>query len=208
MLLPACLLTYLGLITPREPFPVLLFYLAAQLLVSVAFAVTTHRIILLGLDLPAWTTLTWSTRETRFLCWALISGTLLAVSVVPLSLRGHIESPLIWALLAPTQVIAFTLGARLSLMLPAIAVGESTRLGAVWDLSRGLGLQVVCALALPFFGFTGLWLLVPEDTASMELTTVQVLLGLIGGLTTAFEITVLSVCYRELKSRAAARAAA
>src|SRR5262245_60991384 len=208
LLLPICLQTFLGLITPREPVPLLLLWVAAQLSVSVALAVTAHRIILLGLDLPAWAAVSWSERETRFLGWALVSGGLMAVSVLPLSIRELIESPLIWMLTTPVQVMAFILGTRLSLMLPAIAVGDSATPGAAWALSRGSSLQVVFALALPFFAFEGLWLLVPEDAALLELTTVQVLLGLVGGLTTTFEITVLSVCYRELKSRQGAPAAA
>jgi hypothetical protein len=204
LLLPACVLTYLALIKPEDPFYVRVLYSAAECLVTVTFAVTTHRIILLRLDLPPWGALSWSKRETRFLWWWLLSGILLSISLFPLFVRNLVEPPAIWGFLAPAQVIAFFLGARLSLILPAIAIGEPSKPSEVWCLSRGNVLQVVFALAVPLFAFLGLWILVPKDAAPIEFTTIQVLIGLAGCLTTAFEITVLSVCYRELKSRAAA----
>jgi hypothetical protein len=203
-LLPACVLTYLGLIKPDDPFYVRVLYSGAECLVAVAFAVATHRIILLGLDLPPWITLSWSKRETRFLWWWLLCGILLSISLFPLFVRELIESWVIWGLVVPTQVIAFTLGARLSLILPAIAIGEPNKPRDAWRLSHRHSLQVVFALALPLFGFLGLWILVPENASLMEFSTVQVVFGLAGCLATAFEITVLSVCYRELRSRAAA----
>ena len=67
LLLPACVLTYLPLIKPEDPFYVRILYSGAECLVAVSFAVVTHRIILRGLDLPPWAALSWSKRETRFL---------------------------------------------------------------------------------------------------------------------------------------------
>jgi hypothetical protein len=59
-------------------------------------------------------------------------------------------------------------------------------------------------LGIPFFAFVGLWLAVLESAPLMSFATVRVFVGLANGITTAFELTVLSACYRELTSRAAA----
>jgi hypothetical protein len=125
----------------------------------------------------------------------------MAISILPIFAAELIEPRVIWALVIPAQIVALALGARLSLTLPAIAIGDPSELRAVWGLSRGHMVEVVVAVGLPILGLLGVTLLMPEPGAT-GLATVEVLLGLVTALMVAFQITVLSVCYRELRSRA------
>src|SRR5262245_39916188 len=206
LLLPACVLTFLGIVKPQRPFSVSVLYSFAEVVIGASFAVATHRVILLGLDLPPWTTLSWSRRETRFAVWWLATGALFAPLAALYFMHDAIESVGAKALWVIIGVATTILAVRLSLILPALAIDQYHEIRKIWSLSRGRVIHLTLALGLPTLGLTLLWLSVPEDPPAMQLATTQVLLGLASSATTVIELAVLSASYRELRRAAAAAA--
>ena len=124
-------------------------------LLSIGFlttiAVSCHRLVILGVDsLPNAWGLFWSGRETRFLGWIL---GIWIIAVTVLVVPSFLSVPLItrtlgaWLLLAVVFPFALYVGARLSLVLPATAIGQRPTLKAFWRLSRSNGWRLVLVLS-------------------------------------------------------------
>ena len=109
-------------------------------------AVSCHRLVILGVaSLPNAWGLFWSGRETRFLGW-IIAVTVLVVPYllsVPLITRT-LDA---WLLLAVVFPFALYVSARLSLVLPATAIGQRPTLKRFWRLSRSNGWRLVLVLS-------------------------------------------------------------
>ena len=185
---PSALFIALNILVTTEA-PVWLMVIAnlVSLLLQTIFAVTTHRIIVLGADaVPRWGINSWSTRETRFTLYAL--GLLLAVIIVT-SFAVAI-GPFGPLLLLPVLLV---LGSSLVLVFPAAALDEPISLAQAWQLAQGNFLPLI----------TVVWL-VPTVCA---LPMVAVLL--LGGamfllaplqiLVTVITVSALSIAYAEIK---------
>jgi len=172
------------------------------------FAVRCHRLVLLGSvegapDSP----FGWSRRETRFLFWligcylvSVLAWMLISYLVVLASnLLGFIPGIAAADLLVHLQKIQWLVTtyvlARLSLVLPAVALDHPASLIWAWRISAGNGLRLTIVVGgLP-------WILdLALDYAYLaEAGDVGWLLLLaLGVVIVAFEVSALSLCYREL----------
>ena len=152
-------------------------------------AVSCHRLVILGVDsLPNAWGLFWSWRETRFLGWVF----LLALVAVPLLLTAtfllsvSLEIPLArytrpWLYWGVYLSVVLGLLSRLSLVLPATAIGQNPTLADSWRLTRSNGWRLAL-LVIPL----ALSLAPPEELLELPvsgfalLTLIRVLLLLVG----------------------------
>ena len=157
-----------------------------QLMAHTVFAVTTHRILLLGdQSVPSWGLQSWTRRETLFLLQVL----LVSFCLVPLLLLAALPGiGILLAIGAGLLVVS-----RLSLVFPAAAVEQPLTIPEAWALSAPhqfpllLMVSVVPAL---------LGMLVSFGSTLVPVPFVASLLGL---LLTVFTITMLSLSYSEVR---------
>lgn len=172
-------------------------------------AVACHRIVLLGQGtvVNSWS-LYWSERETSFVVWILIFGTVIYVAAMLLGVIFLMSPERIFGFRTPwlgtllTFVcIAYVLG-RFSMVFPATAIDKRMAMSNSWYLTDGNGWRVAIALALPFVIATLLiWIiksLVPTAYGPIfSVLTLAVLL-----FTAVVEIAVLSFTYKYLTDSA------
>jgi hypothetical protein len=184
--------------------------IVVQALVYTLFAVTCHRVILLGDDsVPRFGLASWSARETRFFGWMIGMYLVFAVaSLIPLIVLASVLSgfsgaqadaaestqPLRWAMLAASIPGAYVM-ARLCLVLPATAVDRKVNFPWSWERTASNGWRMaVVAGALP-------WLVSIAQgalAAQSDSTIVTAAASLIGLPLLAVEVTALSLCYHTL----------
>lgn len=111
----------------------------ASLFLHTVFAITTHRIVMLGSDsIPEWGLKSWSMRETRFLGYLLLFILMISVLVA-----FAIVTPPIGPMIV--LVVAVVGGCTLTLVFPAIALEEEFTLGDAWRMAQGhIGALIVC----------------------------------------------------------------
>lgn len=122
-------------------------------IVHTVFAITTHRIILLGPDaIPKWGLNTWSKRETFF-----------ALHFVGLSL---VSVPILFLAFIPVVGWILALGlfswliGRASLVFPGIAVDQGITFKLSWELTNNRQLlMVLVVVAFPVFLMSPVYLL-------------------------------------------------
>lgn len=126
------------------------FLYGVWLLIYAVFAVSCHRIILLGADsLPNAYGLYWSARETRFLGWFILVAIIYTLLSLPLYVATLIlpgwfhDLQLSWYLLL--FLTAYIEG-RISMVLPASAVDERSSISDSWRMTQGYGLAIAVAL--------------------------------------------------------------
>jgi hypothetical protein len=122
----------------------------------VMFATACHRIILLGDNSPnnRWG-ITWSIRETRFTGWLFVLTLITTAITIPIFFAVRLASS--WAFdgyLASLPYYACVLvstfiDARLSLILPATAIGRTMSLGKSWKLTADHISSIFNALLAP-----------------------------------------------------------
>ena len=174
-------------------------------------AVPCHRLILIGLEETDNSLPGWEWRKTRFLLWTgllwigvglvfmattVASGTVIAVLLSIVFGDSDAVRNIVGVLMGSAAYLsAYYLLARFSLMLPAIATDQKIRLADAWLLGKNNGLRlmlVVCILPWALSSFLDIaW---RENSSAFEVG----LLTLLGCLTFIFEISALSLAYREL----------
>ncbi len=128
-----------------------LLFLFAHGLIFTLFAITCHRIILLGeTSVPSFGIHSWSRRETRFLGWTYVGFFYLILITMSLGMLAEIilvsfSSKLenlkgIFYLLMLTGQYVF---ARLAVLLPATAVGERHDMKWAWKLTSKNGWRLL-----------------------------------------------------------------
>ncbi len=152
-------------------------------MVQTVFAVTTHRIILLGPEaVPEWGILRWTKRETFFALHVV------ALVVIALALWTLANIPAAGWLLA-FVLILWVVG-RLSLVFPAIAIDQGVSFNYAWTLTRHHQLlMVLVVVVFPLF------LLVPFYLVSMIPYTF-VISSFLLILSNVFTVAALSVAYK------------
>ncbi len=208
LLWPVTGLTLLSLMQNywSEEWPEALYYLIRGLysVIFFVFAITIHRVILLGAkSVPKYGLNRWTYRETRFAGWAILLGlgifltTLLtdaAVSLLPeLASRGQ-AALFIWAI---TFSMIYIL-ARLIIMFPAIAVDKKNDLSWVLRITNGNGWRIAAAV-LPFpLLFAALqdllWRNVVSVVEAVILTMGSIFLYVV-------VVAALSIAYKELVNK-------
>lgn len=186
----------------------------ADFLVYVLYAVSCHRIVLLGPQSLAnrWGVY-WSGRELRFVGWSVAIGLLASLPALPLlaAMYGVSKAPgidfvnwvpelpswaITWIAYAPVLYVA----SRASLVLPATAIGRRPGLGHSWALSRHNGWRLTIALAIPGLMVSALSQLVWSGLGNPGGIVPAFILALWFCLLGAVEVTVLSVAFRRLSS--------
>ena len=121
--------------------------------VYVVFAVSTHRLYLLGPEEPhSRRTLVWGQRETRFLYL------LFALTIGPVvgAIGFLYLSPVLGLLVLLGYPVASYISARLALVLPATAIDQPLSFRDSWDLSKDQQVFVLgVVIGVPIF-FTGI----------------------------------------------------
>lgn len=187
------------------------FYVAAYTFLFVLFAVSCHRVALLNTEFAGkWAVPMWSWRETKFLYWIIIIW-LIIVSLVFFSttivlilvgslyntqlLNQPSASPYVQT---AVSVIYGYLFARMSLVLPSIAVDKQLRLKESFLLSKGNSWRLAISLSLlPLLLKAIAERLFTNDANTFE----YIMYTAIFTALLAVEITALSISYRELVSR-------
>ena len=156
-----------------------------NLVVQSVFAITTHRVMLLGDgSVPKWGLHSWTKRETYFL-----------IHVIGLALLAGLTAlfgliPLIGGLVALVLIVWIT--SRLSLVFPAIAIDQGVSFSLAWRLSKKHQLPLIVVVCV-FPVVLG----IPTILISTFALSTMVA-SLLGTLTTVFTIAALSICYREI----------
>ena len=111
-------------------------------------AISCHRLVILGVDsLPNAWGLFWSWRETRFFGWIFGIGLSAGlVTFLDIPLYGSVSQ---LAVLVVSPPIMWYVLARLSLVLPATAIGQRPTLKGSWQLSRSNGWRLALVTFLP-----------------------------------------------------------
>ncbi|MBN2466954.1 MAG: hypothetical protein JXD19_02285, partial [Deltaproteobacteria bacterium] len=180
------------------------FLFAAQILLFTIFAVTCHRLVLLGDDsVPPYGLQTWTGRETRFVGWFLelifIFVAITILLVVPLGFMGSLlgggDSQPLWFMYLFCIPGLYVLS-RLSIILPAIAIDKREDLLWAWRVSKGNGgrLFIVAGILPVLFSLIQI---IPSLYAKSLL--VHILVGLLGFVLMAVEMTALSLSYQVLR---------
>ena len=163
--------------------------LGIQLPVHTLFAITTHRVVLMGEGaVPRWGIGGWGRREISFILH-LLGLTFAAMFLMAL---GLVLPPPLAVLVAIGIAVVFS---SLSLVFPAIAVGDELDVAGAWNLAEGYRLLMVVAVCLfPFvlvLMFALLGFLVPQ--------AIYLIAPVFQGLMTIFAVTALSVAYAEIR---------
>ncbi len=186
--LPLVLLVVVGLVQqPEQSAATMLLFGLVSLLLHTWFAITTHRIVLMGESaVPRWGLNRWTLRETRFTVFAvaLFSGGLmlgLLVAIIP------VIGPVLFVALAIVGVSC------LSLVFPAIAVDDPISFTAAWEMAQGyIFTLIICVCVFPV-------------VLSLPLLALSTLAGtgpvvaLLQGMVTILTVTALSLAYSEIK---------
>ena len=157
----------------------------AGIMVQTLFAITTHRVILLGPQaVPEWGLFDWSKREMMFALY-LVSLGLILVPALLLLLVPAVG----WALFLG---LACWLVGRLSLVFPATAIDQGVSFKLSWELTRQH--QILMILVVAVFPVI---LLLPAMLLSF-LPYTFVLTSFLTTFSTVFTVAALSVAYKAI----------
>ena len=169
---------------------------ALSSLVYASFAVTCHRLVLLGNDsVPLLGVLVPGMRVLNFwLCTILLSVTLSILSVIVALPVGMIfDQP--WIPLLLVAIPALYIFSRLSLLFPAIAIDDDRIVTRAWLFSRENGLRMMALIVIPVLpGYFGHYLF--ADSESMLIGS---LIQLGGFLFAVIGIILVYLSYQELR---------
>lgn len=181
--------------------------LVVSLLLHTLFAMSCHRIILLSDEpLPRRFGIYWTMRETRFLGWVVLVGMIYMLMSFPfISAATYLRLYLppdsfYWHINAYVPILLATyVDGRISLVLPATAVGERSSIIESWRLTSGKGLHIaaallVAAIASDFVG-SGINRLMEDLPQVARLVSSMLTFPLV-----AIAVGIISITYRELSA--------
>lgn len=173
--------------TDEITFGIAILLAVSSLVLHTVFAITTHRIVMLGPDsVPQWGLRSWSRRETRFAGYVLALVMLLAV-LIAIAMGTQPVGPII------VMVVAIVGGCSLSLIFPAIALGEAFTLGDAWRMAQGhISSLILCIWLFPF-------LLAILTVLVAQIPYARPLAALMELVTTILTIATLSVAFSEIR---------
>jgi len=189
----------------------LLLFLYATLgsAIFALFAITCHRIVLLGeVSVPKYGLLSWTSRETRFFGWGLVScfyGLLVIGPVILATFFGVFfadfadkERAKYWVTLGVFigSVPAVYVVARLSVLFPATAIGEHRNTDWAFDTTAKNGWRLVAATTLTTAPFPLGMHALPVDHSLLG----DFLMRLVDYAFMAIGIVALSLSFRFLSS--------
>jgi len=122
-------------------------YRVVQGIVFTILAITCHRLVLLGdSSVPKFGIYAWSMRETRFFGWYLFVSILFDADIYLKEIvkkfvnDSHLWLPIIQAIVYPVGLYLF---ARLSVILPTIAIDKHYGMGFIWNLTNKNGFSLI-----------------------------------------------------------------
>lgn len=155
----------------------------AEMAVQTVFAITTHRVIILGPKfISRWGITKWTARETLFVSYLVGLGLLVA----PFIVLGVMWD---WGVIAAVLATCWLAG-RLSLVFPGIAIDKGVTFGHSWKLTRHH--QFLMSFVVALFP---LLLSIPVILISYIPHTF-ILASVISTLTVVFQVAALSVAYQ------------
>jgi hypothetical protein len=159
----------------------------ASLVLHTVFAITTHRIIMLGPDsVPEWGLRSWSSRETRFAGYVL-SLVMMLGALIAIAMATQPVGPVI------VMVVAVVGGCSLSLIFPAVALEEEFTLADAWRMAQGhISSLILCIWLFPFL-LAILTFLVGMIPYARPLAALMEL------ITTVLTIAALSLAFSEIR---------
>jgi len=174
-------------------------------LVFTLFAVTCHRIVLLGeTSVPKYGLLSWTSRETRFLGWGVVTFLYALLILGPVMLVVFVgtftDIPFVkgyekcWAFLGAVPVIYVLV--RLGLLFPATAVGDRRNTDWAFHTTAKNGWRLMVATSLIPVSFGVVISALPIDHNLLT----DFLVRLVGCAFTAIGIVALSLSFRFLSS--------
>jgi len=163
------------------------FLIVLSFLIQTIFAITTHRIILLGKgSVPKWGLRSWSKRETFFFIHVLIlMGGIYLLLLVPIIIDfiPIVILPIIF-------IFIFWIWGRLSLVFPGIAIDKGVSFKMSWVLTKKYQLLMfLVVIAFPIL------LAIPSVLLSFVPYT-AVLTNILSTFVIVFEVAALSVAYQ------------
>lgn len=197
-------LAYAYLLETEPGFLSSMLYIIPYVILFTLFAVTCHRIVLLGnSEVPKYGILSWSKRETRFLGWTIVGYfffTLITMFVgafaIPIIATGsstELTYVITLAILVPGSYVL----SRLSILLPATSVDERPNLKWAWNITSGNGWKLLLIVALLPQLVSAVYVFIDWP----EHLIIQFAIGLLTYALVAIEIAALSVSYRFLNRR-------
>ena len=184
-----------------------LLLMALGFFLQVIFAITTHRILLLGKEsVPEFGLRSWSKRETFYflhflgLLLMLIAPALLIMLIAPVLL-----SFITFIGAAIAMVVSFWVLSRLSLVFPGIAVDKGVSFQMSWDLTKDYQLLmllvvIVCPVLLAIPSILLSLIPYPFILTNFVSTLVIVLTNFVSTLVIVFEVAALSMAYQLITS--------
>ena len=174
-------------------------------LIYAFFAVTCHRIIILGPNsVPELGIRKWTMRETRFLGWLIGVYIMIGLMIFGVALFPSMISPLFGEkaiYYIPLSVVAALPGvyvlSRLSLIFPAVSVDEKIDIKWAWDISRNNGWRLAIIVGLLPIAVGYVQTILEGENDDIFKNT---LLMLIAFVVLIIEIAALSLSYKELKN--------
>lgn len=180
-----------------------------QTLIFILFAITCHRLALLGdQDVPDYGMLTWTKREWQYLGWVLVimvicmlisfvTTSLIASSIIKnVEAGARVESfqftrSLFYLAFIPVMYIL----CRLSVLYPAIALDQEVSARWAWQLTAHNGWRMTLIVGLlPWVLYIPINLLLRENATLVENTIAE----LLGFVLLAVEVIALSFSYQHL----------
>lgn len=178
-----------------------MFYIIPYVILFTLFAVTCHRIVLLGnTEVPKYGILSWSKRETRFLGWTIVGylfftliTMFVGVFVIPI-ITPNSSTELTYVISLAILVPGGYVLSRLSILFPATAVDERPNLKWAWNITSGNGWKLFLIVALLPQLVSAIYIFVDWPVHLI----IQFAIGLLTYALVAIEIAALSVSYRFL----------
>ena len=150
-----------GLVVTGQPNAIKFVLAAAEQIFGVAFAVGIHRFVLAGEARSGIAFFRWDRHFIRYLLLTLLLMLLAAVAVIMIAgiaidpdaqaVRG---GPAVALICTAALFVVMLIITRLSLLLPAAALGEEVPARVIWQATQGNGFRLLATLllaALPFF---------------------------------------------------------
>ena len=181
-----------------------MLYIIPYVMLFTLFAVTCHRIVLLGnTEVPKYGIFSWSKRETRFLGWTIVGYlffTLITmfvgvfvIPIITLDSSTELTYVISLAILVPGGYVL----SRLSILFPATAVDERPNLKWAWNITSGNGWKLFLIVALLPQLVSAIYVFVDWP----EHLIIQFAIGLLTYALVAIEVAALSVSYRFLNRK-------
>lgn len=160
-------------------------------LIHTVFAISTHRIILLGKgSVPEWGLRSWGKRETFFLLHAVV-----LFGLTYLITSSSIKFSFISIILIPLGFIFILwLWARFSLVFPGIATGQDVSFKTSWHLTKNYQLLMLLIAVI--------FIILPASALMMlsHIPYSAVVINIISILVIVFEVSALSMVYQLITS--------